>query len=449
MNFSLLHLLLLLFLSSSYHSVIGRKDGRILYGEDYIRPKARKSSSFSWPWDSKKTISGPQQVHISLAGENHMRITWITDSSSSPSSVQYGTSSGTYTSTSQGETTSYSYLLYSSKTIHHTVIGPLSPNTTYFYRLSDQDPEFQLKTPPNQYPISLAIVGDLGQTDWTVSTLDHIKQCDYDLLILPGDLSYADYQQKLWDSFGDLVQPLASERPWMVTEGNHEKEKIIFLEEGFQAYNNRWKMPFEESGSDSNLYYSFEAHGVHVVMLGSYTDFDEKSGQYAWLKSDLAKVNREKTPWLFAVLHAPWYNSNWAHKGDGDNMMTCMEKLLYAYRVDLVVAGHVHAYERSKRVYNKKVDPCGTMHITIGDGGNREGLARKFSNPKPSWSVFREASFGHGELKIVNESHAWWSWHRNDDDQTVVSDDFWITSLVSNGCVKETSHELRKILMSP
>jgi hypothetical protein len=43
-------------------------------------------------------------------------------------------------------------------------------------------------------------------------------------------------------------------------------------------------MPFEESGSGSNLYYSFDAAGVHVIMLGSYTDYDEESDQYAWLK---------------------------------------------------------------------------------------------------------------------------------------------------------------------
>lgn len=29
------------------------------------------------------------------------------------------------------------------------------------------------------------------------------------------------------------------------------------------------------------------------------------------------------------------------------------------------------------RVYNDKGDNCGPVHITIGDGGNREGLATK------------------------------------------------------------------------
>lgn len=43
-------------------------------------------------------------------------------------------------------------------------------------------------------------------------------------------------------------------------------------------------MPYAESGSNSNLYYSFEVAGVHVIMLGSYTDYDRYSDQYNWLK---------------------------------------------------------------------------------------------------------------------------------------------------------------------
>lgn len=38
-------------------------------------------------------------------------------------------------------------------------------------------------------------------------------------------------------------------------------------------------------------------------------------------------------------------------------------------------AGHVHAYERTHPVYDYNLDPCGAVHITIGDGGNSEGLS--------------------------------------------------------------------------
>jgi len=63
----------------------------------------------------------------------------------------------------------------------------------------------------------------------------------------------------------------------------------------------------------------------------------------------LAKVDRAKTTWLIAMLHAPWYNSNTAHQGERESvdMMAAMETLLYQQNVDILFAGHVHAYERS------------------------------------------------------------------------------------------------------
>jgi len=193
------------------------------------------------------------------------------------------------------------------------------------------------------------VAGDLGQTDWTKSTLDHVAKSNYDMLILPGDLAYADFIQNLWDSFGRLVEPLASQRPWMVTQGNHEVEKLPLIHgTPFTAYNARWHMPFEESGSTSNLYYSFDVAGVHVIMLGSYAPFDSSSPQFNWLKTDLQKVNRTNTPWVVVLIHAPWYSSNTAHQGEFEStgMKASMEDLLFQARVDVVFAGHVHAYER-------------------------------------------------------------------------------------------------------
>lgn len=43
---------------------------------------------------------------------------------------------------------------------------------------------------------------------------------------------------------------------------------------------------------------------------------------------------------------------------------------------DLVLWLSVH----QKCVYNGKSDPCGAVHITIGDGGNKEGLAHRLVN---------------------------------------------------------------------
>ena len=100
----------------------------------------------------------------------------------------------------------------------------------------------------------------------------------------------------------------------------------------------------------------------------------------------------------------------------------------------------VHAYERSNRVYNYTLDPCGPVHIMVGDGGNREKMAIEHADapgkcPEPSttpdtfiggfcatnftfgpaagkfcwdrqpdFSAFRESSFGHGILEVLSLS---------------------------------------------
>ncbi|KAJ6706517.1 PURPLE ACID PHOSPHATASE 22 [Salix purpurea] len=345
---------------------------------------------------------------------------------------------GTYSAKVTGNHTSYRYFFYSSGKIHHVKIGPLEPGTVYYYRCGGSGPELSFKTPPATFPLEFVVIGDLGQTEWTDSTLAHASSRDYDVFLLPGDLSYADTNQPLWDSFGRLVEPHASRRPWMVTEGNHEIETFPIIQpRGFKAYNARWLMPYEESNSSSNLFYSFNVAGAHVIMLGSYTDYDEGSDQYRWLEADLSSVDRRKTPWLIVLLHAPWYNTNNAHQGEGESMRKAMEELLYKARVDAVFAGHVHAYERFTRIYDNKVDPCGPMYITIGDGGNREGLALTFENPASPLSLYREASFGHGRLRMVDETRAQWSWHRNNDSNSFSADEVWLDSLSTSAACWE------------
>ena len=75
--------------------------------------------------------------------------------------------------------------------------------------------------------------------------------------------------------------------------------------------------------------------------IGKYTP------QYTWLDKELPKVNRTETPWLIVLLHSPWYNSNNYHFMEGESMRVMFESWFVKYKVDIVLAGHVHAYERS------------------------------------------------------------------------------------------------------
>jgi len=455
----------------------------------------------------------PEQIAIALSTPDAMWVSWVSgdwqmgptvtplDPTSVKSVVEYGTTSNDYSSSAEGTAEVYSQLYpfpdtlnYTSGIIHHVRITGLKPNTKYYYRcgdptlkaMSEENSFTTLPTPgPSSYPTRIAIIGDLGLTYNSTSTFDHLVENNPDLVLMVGDMSYAnlyitngtgsnDYRksfgkstpihetyQPRWDMWQRMVQPIASRVPFMVIEGNHEVETQIHHQR-FVAYKARFAVPHAESGSDTNMYYSFNAGGIHFLMIGAYVNYNRTGEQYRWLQEDLAKVDRSVTPWIIALTHPPWYNSYLAHYREVECMRQSMEDLLYAYGVDVMFHGHVHAYERINRVYNYTYDPCGPVYITVGDGGNGERLAIphadtkgncpqpmrtpdrgfaylsgycgfNFTNGKfcwdkqPVWSAWRDSSFGHGIIEVKNSTHLLWTWHRNQDKyDEVVGDQIYI-----------------------
>nr|XP_011462666.1 PREDICTED: purple acid phosphatase 15-like [Fragaria vesca subsp. vesca] len=447
----------------------------------------------------------PEQISVSLsATHDSVWISWITgefqigdnitplDPENVASVVVYGRYEHPMTNQSTGYSLVYNQLYeleglqnYTSGIIHHVRLTGLMPNTLYQYQCGDPSipamsnvSYFQTMpvSGPESYPSRIAVVGDLGLTYNTTSTVDHLLINHPNLLLLVGDVSYANlyftngtaegcfheqtYQPR-WDYWGRYIQPLVSKVPVMVVEGDHEIEKQAG-NQMFAAYNSRFAFPSEESGSSSSLFYSFNAGGIHFVMLGAYTSYDKSGDQYNWLELDLANVDRNVTPWLVAAWHPPWYSTYTAHYREAECMRIELEDILYKYGVDIVFNGHVHAYERSNRVYNYTLDPCGPVYITVGDGGNSEMMeiahaddpgncpqpytipgenmvvfcafnftsgpaAGKFCwDEQPEYSAYRESSFGHGLLEVRNETHALWTWHRNRDLYNHAGDQIYI-----------------------
>ena len=139
---------------------------------------------------------------------------------------------------------------------------------------------------------------------------------------------------------------------------------------------------------------------VHVIGLCSYAATANTSLQYRWLQRDFAKVDRAMTPWVLVMWHTPWYNSNSGHRAEGELMRRSMEPLMYANSVDVVLNGHVHAYERNHAVYNGCRDECGPVYLNLGNGGNYEGAYVPWLEPQPEFSAFRASGFGPATLTV-------------------------------------------------
>jgi predicted phosphodiesterase len=364
--------------------------------------------------------SGPEQIHIAYGSSpSTMVVSWI--STTQTASIQYGKAADSLTNELSVKGQSYSWESYTSAYIHHAVISDLTPATLYFYSCENGD-RFNFTTGPTvsaETPFTFAIIGDLGQTMYSKETVNHVaSNKDIQAILHVGDLSYADGVQTRWDSWGNLIQSLSAVTPWMVAAGNHEEEHS----ENFVAYQARFRMPFEESGAtQGNLYYSMNVASAHIIVLCTYTDYSSSSSQYKWLQTDLNKIDRSLTPWVIVLMHAPWYNSYTDHQQEGEAMRLAMEPLLVAAKVDVVFAGHVHAYERCTRVVNYKVSSKGPYYLTVGDGGNREGLVDKYYD-SPAWSAFRQSHYGHGVLQIFNSTTMEFTWRTDENPETDVQD---------------------------
>ncbi|RXH87095.1 hypothetical protein DVH24_028595 [Malus domestica] len=161
-----------------------------------------------------------------------------------------------------------------------------------------------------------------------------------------------------------------------------------------------------------------------------------------------------------------------------------MEELLYSYGVDIVFNGHVHAYERSNRVYDYNLDHCGPLYLTVGDEGNREKMAVQDADepghcPEPSITsdqhlgdgAFCAENFTSGPAAVSRENHlapisvytecenpvtdlntldrllsskhidvknetwALWTWYQNQDSDNKIGDQIYIMRQPDKCCI--------------
>ncbi|XP_049352906.1 purple acid phosphatase 5-like [Solanum verrucosum] len=397
--------------------------------------------------------NSPEQVHITQGDHigRSVIVSWVTPLESQSNYVTFWEEGAKHhhKHKAHAKTTSYKYYNYTSGYIHHATIKRLKYNVTYIYQLGEHNStrRFSFTTPPKvgpDVPYTFGIIGDLGQTFDSNQTLEHyLSNPKGQAMLVVGDFSYADHypfhDNVRWDTFGRFIEKSAAYQPWITAAGNHELDFAPEIGENtpFKPYTHRYHVPYKASQSTSPLWYSIKRASTYIIVLSSYSAYGKYTPQYSWLEQEFGKVNRTETPWLIVLLHSPWYNSNNYHYMEGESMRVMFESWFVQNKVDMVFAGHVHSYERSERVSNVMYnitngqstpieDPSAPIYITIGDGGNIEGIANNFTEPQPSYSAYREASFGHAVLEIKNRTHAYYTWHRNQDSERVAADSLWI-----------------------
>ncbi|KAL8141214.1 hypothetical protein V2J09_007235 [Rumex salicifolius] len=396
--------------------------------------------------------NAPQQVHITqgdLEGKGVI-VSWITADEPGSNTVNYWAENSTKNSSAEGILTTYKYFNYTSGFIHHCTITGLEFDTKYYYEvgIGNTTRQFWFITPPQSgldVPYTFGLIGDLGQTHDSNRTLTHyeLNPAKGKTLLFVGDLSYADdypfHENTRWDTWGRFIERNAAYQPWIWTAGNHEIDFAPNLGESvpFKPYTQRYHVPYHASKSTAPFWYSIKRASAYIIVMASYSAYGKYTPQYKWLVSELPKVNRTETPWLIVMMHCPMYNSYAHHYMEGETMRVMYEQFFVKYKVDVVFAGHVHAYERSERVSNIAYnitngecmpisDESAPVYVTIGDGGNQEGLVTEMTQPQPAYSAYREASYGHGMFDIKNRTHAYFSWNRNQDGYAVEADSQWM-----------------------
>lgn len=165
---------------------------------------------------------GVQQVHLAQGKDSSsMVVSWLT-TYEAPTIVHYGIKPNELdmTATSK-DVVQYTAFGVTSGYLHHVPLTGLKPSTTYYYLIggaTNPDGSASLryfttlpKTGQRVKKFQLAVAADIGQTNDSLLTIDHLLQDQESaMLLLAGDTSYADCVPKLWDTFFNYMQVMCA-----------------------------------------------------------------------------------------------------------------------------------------------------------------------------------------------------------------------------------------------
>jgi hypothetical protein len=202
--------------------------------------------------------------------------------------------------------------------------------------------------PRSDEPLRFVFYGDTRSGhDVHARLVAQIAREDPDLLVVVGDLVDRGGEESEWQRFFQVAGPLLHSVPIAPALGNHD-----VAQGGLQRFFALFPPP---PGAPEPGYYSFDASGVHFLMLDS--NQLRSSRQLAFCDADLGKAAHARARFV-AMHHGPW--SMGFHGNNPDAIQRFVP--VFARRgVTLVVSGHDHDYERGRQM--------GLDYLVSGGGG--------------------------------------------------------------------------------
>ena len=404
------------------------------------------------------TAAVPRRVRAGVAGSldalspayanpaTSLAIAWDTDIDTLASRMRFGPGPDKL----DREATGDSYQLTGTwpQRVHQVHVCGLQPDTTYYYQVGG-GPEAQqvwsdvhaittLKAAGDLGRISVGVAGDSRDSTDVIWPMVQSRYAELGvhLQLFSGDsVVFATFDvAKYYAAWFDQVQQAGNlgTRLFLPIGGNHEKMTLSWLSD----------MPAPGGGPNMGLYYSFDLGNTHLVLFDDQPVSLEVSDppnvrqdMLAWLDADLTIANgrRDKTPFI-VVMHHRGELATSDHMNDSDvmSMRTLLMPLWDKHRVDLVLNGHDHEYERSKPVrgtwgaLSVQSDPLAGTTYVVCAGAGAAGY-----EPGASPADWRELAVGftsgpfagvYGMLELEGRRLSWKAWGLNPNSTQLSGD---------------------------
>jgi len=249
--------------------------------------------------------------------------------------------------------------------LHAFSLTGLSPKTTYTYRVTAGDAridEGNFTTAPDDHshePFTFLVYGD-NRTDDTAhaAVVRAMGAVPSDFLVHTGDFVQNGSNDAEWRRFFDIEGSLLRSRCVFSAIGNHE-----LLEQSGEHFL-RYFGPVE-AGRDggtarARLFRSVRWGNARILFLNGMDTFlsgDERE----WLSAELGRLDGEEgIVWRIVVVHyGPW--SSGPHGNNARLWNAELPAAFKRHKIDLVLSGHDHIYERG--------DAEGLLYVVSGGGG--------------------------------------------------------------------------------